>query len=80
MSNFMSLYPVIFIKTCHIDSGAIEISINYAHFMLLIMNATHNQRVMWIVLATIMIGNGFNELAMGLQRLLIGQREDNYRI
>ena len=80
MSNFMSIYPVIFIKTCHIDSGAIEIRLNYAHFMLLIMNATHNQRVIWIVLATIMIGNGFNELAMGLQRLLTGQREDNYRI
>ena len=47
--------------------------------MLLIMNATHNQRVIWIVLATIMIGNGFNELVMGLQRLLVGQREDNYR-
>ena len=76
----MSLYPMIFIKICHIDSGAIEIRLNYAHFMLLIMNATHNQRVIWIVLATIMIGNGFNELAMGLQRLLIGQREDNYRI
>ena len=65
MSNFMSLYPVIFIKTCHTDPCAIEISLNYAHFILLIMNATHNQRVIWIVLATIMIGNGFNELAMG---------------
>ena len=43
------------------------------------MDATHDQRVIWIVLATIMIGNGFNELAMGLQRLLIGQREGNYR-
>ena len=27
--------------------------VNYAHFILLIMNATHNQRVIWIVLASI---------------------------
>ena len=44
------------------------------------MDAAHDQRIIWIVLATIMIGNGANELVMSLQRLLVGQREDNYRI
>ena len=48
--------------------------------MLLIMDAAHDQRLIWIVLATIMIGNGSNEIVMGLQRLLVGQREGKYRI
>ena len=68
IQDYVELYVSIshdLYKNMSYNSGAIEIRLNYAHFMLLIMNATHNQRVIWIVLATIMIGNGFNELAMG---------------